>query len=240
VELCLASAGAWWAAFTVFPVRRLPARPAGERIDDGATLRNLRRYPLTLLFLAAFLCYNDGIQTVVSQASLFGSEELGMGRTALIGAVLLVQVVAIGGALLLGRLAARFGAKRTVLGSLVAWVAILALGYVMPAHQVAWFFTLAALIGLVLGGSQALSRSPFSHLVPPGREAEYFSAYEMGDRGMSWPGPLLFGVTYQLTGSHRDAIVSLVAFFVAGSVLLARVPVGRAIRDAGNPVPDRI
>ncbi|MFC5906866.1 MFS transporter [Streptacidiphilus monticola] len=240
VELCLASAGAWWAAFTVFPVRRLPARPAGERIDDGATLRNLRRYPLTLLFLAAFLCYNDGIQTVVSQASLFGSEELGMGRTALIGAVLLVQVVAIGGALLLGRLAARFGAKRTVLGSLVAWVAILALGYVMPAHQVAWFFTLAALIGLVLGGSQALSRSLFSHLVPPGREAEYFSLYKISDRGTSWMGPLVFGLAYQLTGSYRAAIVSLLVFFVIGFALLLRVPVARAITAVGNKVPETI
>ena len=98
-----------------------------------------------------------------------------------------------------------------------------------------WFFVLAAAIGLVLGGSQALSRSLFSHLVPPGKEAEYFSAYEMSDRGMSWLGPLLFGLTYQLTGSYRDAILSLVAFFVLGFVLLARVPVRRAIGDAGNP-----
>lgn len=99
---------------------------------------------------------------------------------------------------------------------------------------------LAAGIGLVLGGSQALSRSLFSHLVPPGKEAEYFSAYEMSDRGMSWLGPLLFGVTYQLTGSYRDAIISLVVFFAVGFVLLARVPVARAISDAGNPLPERI
>ncbi|CAM5536680.1 UMF1 family MFS transporter OS=Streptomyces griseomycini OX=66895 GN=FHS37_004598 PE=4 SV=1 [Streptomyces griseomycini] len=103
-----------------------------------------------------------------------------------------------------------------------------------------WFFVLAAGIGLVLGGSQALSRSLFSHLVPPGKEAEYFSAYEMSDRGMSWLGPLLFGLTYQLTGSYRDAIISLVGFFVLGFALLARVPVRRAIADAGNPVPERI
>ncbi|GAA3242049.1 hypothetical protein GCM10020256_65640 [Streptomyces thermocoprophilus] len=100
---------------------------------------------------------------------------------------------------------------------------------------------LAAGIGLVLGGSQALSRSLFSHLVPPGKEAEYFSAYEVSDRGMSWLGPLLFGLTYQLTGSYRDAIISLVAFFfVLGFVLLARVPVRRAISDAGNPLPEKI
>jgi UMF1 family MFS transporter len=103
-----------------------------------------------------------------------------------------------------------------------------------------WFFVLASGIGLVLGGSQALSRSLFSHLVPPGKEAEYFSAYEVSDRGMSWLGPLLFGLTFQLTGSYRDAIISLVAFFVLGFVLLARVPVRRAIGDAGNPVPEKI
>ena len=90
----------------------------------------------------------------------------------------------------------------------------LAAGYFLPAGAPVWFFVLAAGIGLVLGGSQALSRSLFSHLVPPGKEAEYFSAYEMSDRGMSWLGPLVFGLTYQLTGSYRDAIISLVVFFV--------------------------
>lgn len=144
------------------------------------------------------------------------------------------------GALGMGRLSRRYGAKRTILGSLVAWTVILAAGYFLPAGAPLWFFVLASGIGLVLGGSQALSRSLFSHLVPPGKEAEYFSAYEMSDRGMSWLGPLLFGVTYQLTGSYRDAIISLVAFFVLGFALLARVPVRRAISDAGNPVPDRI
>lgn len=200
----------------------------------------MRQYPLTLLFLAAFLCYNDGIQTVVSQASLFGSEELGMGQTALVAAVLLVQIVAIGGALLLGRIARRYGAKRTVLGSLVAWVATLALGYLMPAHKPVWFFGLAAMIGLVLGGSQALSRSLFSHLIPAGREAEYFSVYKISDRGTSWMGPLVFGLAYQTTGSYRLAIISLLVFFVIGFAVLAKVPVRRAIEAVGNPVPERL
>lgn len=113
-------------------------------------------------------------------------------------------------------------------------------GYFLPAGAPAWFFVLAAGIGLVLGGTQALSRSLFTHLIPRGKEAEYFSAYEMSDRGMSWLGPLVFGLTYQVTGSYRDAIISLVAFFALGFVLLARVPVRRAAAAAGNPVPDRI
>jgi UMF1 family MFS transporter len=247
VRICLASAGIWWGAFTLVPLRRLrdrrtaSARPAvhGWR-QLAATLRDMRGKPLTLAFLLAYLIYNDGIQTVISQASVYGSEELGLSQSTLISAVLLVQVLAVGGALGMGRLARTYGAKRTILGSLVAWTLTLCAGYFMPAHAPVWFFVLAAGIGLVLGGSQALSRSLFSHLVPPGKEAEYFSAYEMSDRGMSWLGPLLFGITYQLTGSYRDAIISLVAFFTLGFVLLARVPVRQAVRDAGNPVPGMI
>ncbi|MFE4995818.1 MFS transporter [Streptomyces mirabilis] len=248
VRICLASAGIWWGAFTLVPLKRLRDRPtaaAGQAPGHGwrqlaATVRDMRGKPLTLAFLFAYLVYNDGIQTVISQASVYGSEELGLSQSTLIVAVLLVQVLAVGGALGMGRLARTYGAKRTILGSLVAWTVTLGAGYFLPAGAPVWFFVLAAGIGLVLGGSQALSRSLFSHLVPSGKEAEYFSAYEMSDRGMSWLGPLLFGLTYQLTGSYRDAIISLVAFFVIGFVLLARVPVRQAVHDAGNPVPDRI
>jgi UMF1 family MFS transporter len=247
VRVCLASAGLWWGAFTVVPLRRLRDRHA--RVERSAapglrqlaaTVRDMRRHPLTLSFLLAYLVYNDGIQTVITQASVYGSQELGLGQSTLITAVLLVQVLAVAGALAMGRLARTYGAQRTVLGSLVAWTATLAAGYFLPAKTPVFFFVLAAGIGLVLGGSQALSRSLFSHLVPPGKEAEYFSAYELSDRGMSWLGPLLFGVTYQLTGSYRSAIISLVAFFAIGFVLLARVPVRRAIGAAGNPVPEKI
>ncbi|MFE7189648.1 MFS transporter [Kitasatospora sp. NPDC057541] len=266
VRICLASAGLWWALFTIVPMLRLPSRAgvlpghppkaveagagtgtepgtepaAGSLRELGRTLRGMRRHPLTLLYLAAFLCYNDGIQTVVSQASLFGSEELGMDQTSLVTAVLLVQVVAIAGALLLGRIAHRYGAKRTILGSLVGWVVTLALGYFMPAHQPAWFYALACMIGLVLGGSQALSRSLFSHLIPPGKEAEYFSLYKVSDRGTSWMGPLVFGLAYQVTGSYRSAIISLLVFFVIGFAVLLKVPVRRAIEAVGNPVPERL
>ncbi|MBB5931646.1 MFS transporter [Streptomyces echinatus] len=247
VRVCLATAGLWWGAFTLVPLRRLRDRHA--RVEHStapglrqlaATVRDMRRYPLTLAFLLAYLVYNDGIQTVISQASVYGSEELGLGQSTLIVAVLLVQVLAVACALAMGRLARTYGAQRTILGSLVAWTVTLAAGYFLPAGAPVFFFVLAAGIGLVLGGSQALSRSLFSHLVPPGKEAEYFSAYEMSDRGMSWLGPLLFGVTYQLTGSYRSAIVSLVAFFVLGFALLARVPVRRAIGEAGNPLPEKI
>ncbi|MET8618005.1 MFS transporter [Streptomyces albidoflavus] len=249
VRICLASAGVWWGAFTLVPLRRLrdrrlPAEAVGARRGGWgqlvATVKDMRRHPLTLGFLLAYLMYNDGVQTVISQASVFGSEELGLDQSTLIVAVLLVQVLAVAGALGMGRLARSHGARNTILGSLVVWTLILAAGYFLPAGSPVWFFVLAAFIGTVLGGTQALSRSLFSHLVPAGKEAEYFAAFEMSDRGMSWLGPLLFGLTYQFTGSYRDAILSLILFFVIGFVLLARVPVRRAVLDAGNPVPGRI
>ncbi|MCM2580319.1 MFS transporter [Streptomyces sp. MTZ3.1] len=250
VRICLATAGLWWGGFAVIPLLRLRERtgagePGAAGLGGGwrqllATLRDMRRYPLTLLFLVAYLVYNDGVQTVISQAAVYGSEELGLEQSTLISAILLVQVLAVAGALGMGRLAERFGAKRTILGSLVAWTLTVGAGYFLPAGSTGWFFVLAASIGLVMGGSQALSRSLFSHLIPQGKEAEYFSAYEVSDRGTSWLGPLLFGLTYQWTGSYRDAIISLVVFFVAGFVLLTRVPVRRAAAAAGNVTPERI
>ncbi|WP_229376477.1 MFS transporter [Streptomyces spirodelae] len=254
VRICLASAGLWWGIFTVVPLLRLRERPAVAHSADGAaraglgqgfrqlagTLRQLRRYPLTLMFLLAYLLYNDGIQTVITQASVYGSEGLGLDQTTLIGAILLVQILAVAGALLLGRLAARYGAKRTILGSLVAWTATVGAGYFLPREDPVWFYALAVGIGLVLGGSQALSRSLFSHLVPAGKEAEYFALYEISDRGTSWLGPLVFGLTYQLTGEYRSAILSLVVFFALGFALLLRVPVRRAAAAVGNVAPGRI
>ncbi|MEU8837771.1 MFS transporter [Streptomyces roseus] len=251
VRICLASAGLWWGAFTIIPLRRLRDR-AVVRAGVGhaaagsgwkqlvATLKDMRRHPLTLSFLLAYLVYNDGIQTVISQASVYGKQELKLEDSTLITAVLLVQILAVAGAMAMGRLAVSYGAKKAILGSLVAWTVTLAAGFFLPAGAPVWFFALASMIGLVLGGSQALSRSLFSHLVPAGKEAEYFSAYEMSDRGVSWVGPLVFGLTYQVTGSYRQAIISLVVFFALGFVLLARVPVRRAVEAAGNPVPERI
>lgn len=256
VRICLASAGLWWGAFALIPLRRLRDRrlqPAGETAKgDGtgavgagwrqlrATLVDMRNHPKTLAFLLAYLVYNDGVQTVISQAAVFGKNELGLEQTTLITAVLLVQVLAVAGALAMGRLARTHGAKRTILGALVVWTLILLAGYFLPAGAPVFFYCLAAAIGLVMGGTQALSRSLFSHTVPEGKEAEYFSAYELSDRGLSWLGPLVFGLVNQLTGSYRAAIISLVIFFVAGFVLLARVPVREAAREAGNVVPERI
>jgi MFS-type transporter involved in bile tolerance (Atg22 family) len=248
VRICLATAGLWWGAFTVFTVSRLrnrPVREAAGRPRSGfrqlaTTMREMRAFPLTLWFLGAYLLFNDGVQTVISLSATYATEELGLEQSVLTGAILMVQVVAIAGALGLGRLAARYGAKRTVLGALVAWIGVLLAAFFLQAGAVGQFYALAAVIGLVQGGTQALSRSLFSQLIPAGKEAEYYGFYEISDRGTSWLGPLAFGLTYQLTGSYRLAIVSLVVFFVAGFAALAALPVRRAVVAAGNTPPERL
>jgi UMF1 family MFS transporter len=149
----------------------------------------------------------------------------------------MVQFVAFFGALGLGAVAKRIGAVKTVLGSLVAWILLIVLAFFLPVGQIVPFVAMAAGIGLVLGGSQALSRSLFSQLIPPGKEAEYFGIYVISDKGTSWLGPLLFGLVFQLFGSYRYAIISLIIFFVFGAVVLAFVPIRRAIIAAGNTPP---
>ena len=249
MRICLATAGLWWGAFTLFSVSRLRNRPVRDvrAVARAAAsgswrrrIREMRAFPLTLWFLGAYLLFNDGVQTVISLSATYATEELGPRAEVLTGAILMVQVVAIAGALGLGRLAGRYGAKRVVLGALVAWIGVLFAAFFLQEGAVAQFYALAAVIGLVQGGTQALSRSLFSQLIPAGKEAEYYGFYEISDRGTSWLGPLAFGLTYQLTGSYRLAIVSLVIFFVGGFIALAALPMRRAVVAAGNAPPERL
>jgi UMF1 family MFS transporter len=252
VRVSLLSAGAWWALFALIPLKALRNRSPAHPSEQGATVltsgfrqlfdtvRAARAYPHTLLFLAAYLLYNDGIQTVITLAATYGGVELELEQSTLISAILMVQFVAVFGALLLGALARFFGAKRVVLASLILWTGVVAVGYLLDAGDALQFYLLAAFIGIVLGGTQALSRSLFSHMIPRGQEAAYFSLYEISERGTSWLGPLVFGLTLQLTGSYRSAIASLVVFFILGFTLLTVVNVRRAIAEAGNLSPERV
>jgi len=246
---CIVSAGVWWGVFTLVPLRWLREHPGAEAgavrgnvLTDGfrqlaQTIRSLRAYPLSLFFLVAFLVYNDGIQTVISLASQFGTEELKLEQSALIVTILIVQFLAFGGALLLGAVAARIGARKTVLIALAGWLGVVLAAFWLPEGEPLPFMLLGVGIGLVMGGSQALSRSLFSQLIPDGREGEYYGFYEISDKGTSWLGPLAFGLVFQLTNSYRIGIVSLVVFFIVGGILLAMVPMRRAIVAAGNTPP---
>ncbi len=255
VRISLLSAGLWWAAFTIIPVLglrdlrgavpgdadkspgRRPGVVTGSLRQLSSTLKELRHYPQTLLFLVAYLFFNDGIQTVISASSVYGAEELRFSSSQLIEIILLVQFVAFGGALLFGRLAYHFGAWRVVLNSLALWTLVVTVAFFVPTGGFLIFIGLAVLIGIVLGGSQALSRSLYSQLIPRGREAEFFSLYQAMERGTSWFGTLLFGLVHQFTGSYRWAIVALIVFFVVGGLLLSRVRMREGILAAGNVVP---
>jgi MFS transporter, UMF1 family len=248
-RISLCSAGVWWALFALVPIRALRGLPQAERAPHrdsaftagfkelGKTLKHLRLYPLTLLFLVAFLIYNDGISTVVTLSADYGQNALKLGETTLLSAILIVQFAAFGGALLLGRLAYRFGAKKVVGYSLVVWILVVVLAYFLQVGSALQFYLLALLLSIVMGGSQALSRSLFTSMIPGGKEAEYFSLYEISNSSTSALGPLIFGITLQTTGNYRTAIFSLIIFFVVGLALLIPLNVRRAVAAAGNQLP---
>jgi UMF1 family MFS transporter len=251
VRISLGSAGLWWALFTIVPLRMLEDGPALRTSDAssgsgavsgafrelGRTMRQLSEYPETLKYLVAFLLFNGGVGTVIYAAGSYATEELGIEIGTLTAAILMVQFVAFAGALALGALARRAGAKQVVLWSLALWSAVVVYGRFVPAGNVPVFFALAAAIGFVLGGTQALSRSLYSHLVPPQREAEFFGFYQISDRGTSVLGQLGFVFAYGAFGSYRQALLVLIVFFIAGGLLLLLTDFRKGIDAVGNPQP---
>ena len=242
VRINLSSAGVWWAVFCVIPLltirRRPPARRHGP--DEGlldsfrefaGTLRDMRHYPQTLRFLVAFLLYSDAVQAVIALSAQFGSDELKMSMTDLTEMILMVQFLAFFGSFLFDWIAKAIGAKPAVIVSLLIWTGVLVAMYVSVRTE-RQFFVVAAVVAIVLGGTQALSRSLFSLMIPKGREAEYFGIYEISDKGTSWMCPLLFGLALQFTGNYRLAILSLVTFFAAGLLVLLTVNVRHAAAEA--------
>jgi UMF1 family MFS transporter len=220
--------------------RALP--PGGTYLTVGfrqlaGTLRELPRYRQTLLFLAAYLLYNDGVQTVIASLTQFGQQELGLDLATLARLALMIQFVAFGGALAFAWVARRLGTQRAIQASLLVWIGGTLYAWGLLRGQ-ADFFALAAVGALVLGGTQALSRSAFSRTLPAGREAEYFSLYEVSERGTSWLGPLLLGLVLQLTGSYRLGLLSLLLLFGAGFAVLTRVDLARAEAEAARGRPE--
>jgi len=257
IRLSLLSAGLWWGGFALITFTRLrvrqPARrpPTGQGLltlgfrEVGTTFREFRRHPYTLRYLLGYLLYNDGIQTVIGLAAVFLTQELfiargrdeGEAQSFVIVVFLLVQFVAFFGALGFGRLAERIGTKRAILVSLVLWSGVIVYAYAL-LQTTTQALIMSAVIATVLGGSQALSRSLFARMIPPGRETSFFSFYEISERGTSWIGPFLFGLIVGYTGSYRLALLSLIVLFLAGMVALALTDTDRAIREAGREAAD--
>ena len=256
VRINLFSAGLWWFGWSFVTWRLLRSRDIAKALKPGetylstglkqlwATFKETAKYPHTIRFLLAYLLYNDGIQTVFASAAVFAAAPLvrgglGIEQGMLTQVILMIQFVAFGGALLFGRIAIRIGAKRALIIGLVIWTVVVIYAYLglRGESRFLQFWILGAFIALVMGGTQAVSRSLFANMIPPGKEAEFFSIYEVSERGTSWLGPLAFGLVNQLSGSLRPAIASIILFFVVGLFLLLRVDVRRAIAESGNKPP---
>ena len=248
-RLSFVSVAVWWAGFSIPLFRKVPepARTleADERAGEsairaslvrlGETLRELRGYRQASVMLLAFLIYNDGIGTIIRMATTFGTE-IGLEQGDLITAVVLVQFVGVPFAFVFGQLAARIGAKRAIFLSLAVYTVISGLAYGMTTATE--FYVLALLVGMVQGGSQALSRSLFASMVPRHKSAEFFGFFGVFEKFAGIAGPGVFAVMILLTGSSRGAILSIITFFVVGGLLLSRVDVEEGRRAARRAEAD--
>jgi len=246
VRLAFVSVAIWWVVFSI-PILRRVTEPAARLEPDEhpgesavriafrrllETFRELRGYRQAFLMLLAFLVYNDGIQTIIKMATAYGTE-IGIGQGSLIGAILVVQFVGIPCTFLFGGLARAMGAKRAIFLGLIAYTAISILGYFMK--NATHFFILAGLVGMVQGGTQALSRSLFASMIPPHKSGEFFGFFSVFEKFAGIFGPLIFAGAIAATGSSRNAILSVIGFFAVGAALLSAVNVAegqKAARDA--------
>lgn len=243
-RLAFLSVAVWWVGFTLPLLRRVPEPPveaghdthhgalalaAGSFKRLGSTFRSLARHRHALVMLVAFLLYNDGIGTIIRMAAIYGTE-IGLGRGTLIGAILMVQFLGIPFAFLFGSLGSRWGAKPLVLLGLAVYAGIAVLAY--QTTTATHFWALAVLVAVVQGGTQALSRSLFASLVPRHLSGEFFGFFAVSEKFAGIFGPLVFAVVIEVFGSSRAAILSVIAFFVVGAALLAKVDVARGQQEA--------
>ncbi len=241
-RLSLLSVALWWGVFTIPLMRHVPEPPANKTgIQAGLnpvkasfsrlamTFKEIRKYRELFKFLIAFWLYNDGIGTIIKMATIYGAE-IGIGTLDLVGALLLTQFVGIPFSLLFGKFSKRVGTKRSVMIGL-GWYALLTVaGYFMSE---AWhFWALAFSVGMVQGGTQALSRSLYSQMAPKARSAEFFGFYDVSSKFAGIVGPFLFAVVSQIAGQSRLSIVALIIFFIGGIILLTRVDETEGIRVA--------
>ena len=244
----MAMTGIWWAGWTLLTMKYLKEVKIPYELPEAyrdrpkslaylalgisrtvATAKRVGRFKHLTLFLVAYMIYNDGIHTVTSMATIYGTEELRLSTTALMVTLLLVQVVAIGGALVFSRIANRIGAKHAVMCALVLWSGVVTYGYFI--HTATEFFVLGIIVGVVLGGTQALSRSFYGAMIPEQASAEFYGFYSVFSKFSSIWGPVTFGFIKQITGSARLAIISLMIFFIVGLILLGFVDEEKAKAD---------
>jgi len=246
IKLSFASVAFWWLIFSIPLLRRVPEPPRALESDETGsensiraalvrvweTFHELRGYRQAFLMLVAFLLYNDGIQTIIRMASIYGAE-IGIDRNAQIAAFVVVQFTGIPCSFAFGSLAGRIGPKRALYLSLVVYIGISILGYFMTTT---WqFFALAFLVGTVQGGSQALSRSLFARMIPKHKSSEYFGFFSVFEKFAGIFGPALFAASVTMFGSSRAAVLSVILFFIAGAAILTRVDVAEGEAEAMQP-----
>lgn len=249
IRLALLSAGLWWIGFASYTFLHLretepPRRektswrdiPEAVHVGAGRTwqvIKRLPKFPGILLFLIAFLLYNDGIQTVIGISAAYGGAELRLSAEAIMITFLIVQFIAFAGAIGFARFADRVGAKAAIMTALAIWTGIVSFAYFLREGSVVGFFILGAFVGLVLGGSQALSRSLFASIIPKEATAHFFGFYSVFNKLSAVSGPLLFATLATAFGSARPAILALAAYFIVGMILLSRVDVDKARASRG-------
>ncbi len=246
LRACFISTALWWFIFAL-PLFRNIAEPGGRemaRLSAGVvidgwrrlrrTLRQIRRYRQLALFLAAFWLYNDGVSTIIKMAAAYG-DEIGIGHNDMLIALILTQFIGFPSTLGFGALARTLGAKRSILLGLACYMVVSIGGFFIKSAV--HFYGLAVVVGLVQGGTQALSRSLFTTMIPKSQSSEFFGFFSTGEKLAGIVGPALFGLVGQLTGSSRWGIISVTFLFVTGALLLCRVDEqeGRSVAEtAGN------
>lgn len=234
-RLSFLTVGIWWGLFAIPTFMYVKDRKdkVTERVTYirhgfmalAHTFRKMRNFKELLKFLISYLIYNDGIQTVIVMAAIFGREELGFGTSTLIGCLLMVQIIGVPASLFMGRLAQWIGEKRTIYICLAVYCVVVIYGFFISRSLEFW--VLGVLVGLVQGGSQAISRSLYSSLLPVRNSAEFFGFFAIAYRFSSIFGPLIFGLVANITGSVRNSILALIAFFIIGFMILMTVDVER-------------
>jgi UMF1 family MFS transporter len=246
-RIAIGGAGVWWLGFALWAIPRIPETGSSQalpqrlahlnrtaayvRVGFGRTWGTARRllgFPQLLLFVVAFMLYNDGVQTTINVSAAYAGGTLDLDITIIIVAFLIVQFIAYFGALGFAILSDRLGIKRALMISLSVWTAVAIGAFRLPSRSPVPFLLLAAVIGFVLGGTQALSRSLYGSMIPEEASAEFYGFYSVFSKFSAIWGPFLFAFIGEATGSSRNAILSLILFFGVGALLLGRVDIAEA------------
>jgi UMF1 family MFS transporter len=236
----IASAGLWWALFTIYCMRFLHEPRANEALPEKYrrrprwlaflslgvertwhTAKRAMQFRHLILFLLAYMTYNEGIQTVINMATIYGSNELHLPASALMFTLLIIQFVAIFGSIGFSKIADRLGTRRAIIFGLLIWSGVVVYAYFINSTKE--FFALGMIVGLTLGGTQALSRSYYGSMIPEDSSAEFFGFYTVFSKFSAIWGPWAFAAITYFSHSARTAIVSLITFFIVGLILLVCV-----------------